>query len=71
MSHGQKADAWWVQVPAATVRAGETIHIVCESAPGAESFRHLEVPASRRRDIPVPRADLDLRAIRERAMCQS
>ncbi len=40
-----KEKAWWIQVPAAAVREGKTIHIVCETEPGAKSFRHLQVPA--------------------------
>ena len=41
-----KAKAWWIQVPASAIRAGQTIHIVCETEPGSKAFRRLEVPAS-------------------------
>lgn len=41
-----KEKAWWVQVPAAPVREGRVIDIVCEAEPGTHSFRHLRVPAA-------------------------
>lgn len=34
-----KSKAWWVQVPASVIKAGKTIHIVCESEPGSKTFR--------------------------------
>lgn len=37
--------AWWVQVPAAAIRDGKTIHIVCESGSGG-LFHYLRVPAA-------------------------
>lgn len=40
-----KEKAWWIQVPAAAVREGEFIDIVCEAEPGTRQFRHLRVPA--------------------------
>lgn len=40
-----KEKAWWIQVPASAIRAGKTIHILCQSQPGTKQFRHLEVPA--------------------------
>ena len=41
-----KDKAWWVQIPWAPVRAGETIHIVLEASPGSLELRHLVVPAA-------------------------
>lgn len=41
-----KENAWWVQVPAAPVREGKVIDIVCEAGPGTHRFRHLRVPAA-------------------------
>lgn len=39
--------AWWVQVPAAAIREGKTIHIVCEAVgAGKTKFRYLRVPAA-------------------------
>lgn len=40
-----KEKAWWAQVSAAAIRAGKVIHIVCEAEHGANTFRHLRVPA--------------------------
>lgn len=40
-----KEKAWWAQVPAAAIRSGKMIDIVCETEPGAKTFRHLRVPA--------------------------
>lgn len=37
--------AWWIQVPAAAIKNGETIHILCEAVPGTKKYRHLAVPA--------------------------
>ena len=41
-----KQKAWWVQVPAAAIREGKTIEILCEAEKGSGTFRHLRVPAA-------------------------
>jgi hypothetical protein len=41
-----KEKAWWIQVPAAAIREGQIIDIVCEAEPGTHRFRHLRVPAA-------------------------
>lgn len=41
-----RATAWWVQIPAAAVRRGAVIHIVCQAGPGTQHFRYLRVPSS-------------------------
>lgn len=41
-----KEKAWWIQVPVSAVKAGKTIHILCEKDPNAKSFHYLEVPAA-------------------------
>lgn len=41
-----KEKAWWVQVPAAAIRDGKTIEILCEVERGSGTFRHLRVPAA-------------------------
>ena len=40
-----KEKAWWVQVPASAIRAGQDIHIVCQADFGSRDFRYLRVPA--------------------------
>jgi hypothetical protein len=41
-----KGKAWWLQIPLSALREHEIIHLVCQSAPGKTSFRHLAVPAT-------------------------
>jgi hypothetical protein len=40
-----QSKAWWVQIPWPAVRAGKTIHVVLEAAPGSPALRYLRVPA--------------------------
>lgn len=39
-----KEKAWWIQVPAAAIKEGKTIHIVCEAERRANRFATSKCP---------------------------